>query len=720
MSEKMEKIKIWLVDFWRDYLKDYLKSFFRGMANESLDFKRRKISMVLLFPLILFYYEVVFRQSTVRGLFQWGTIIMLLFCFFYGGVVYLLSTLFENKRINYLIGGICIGLCAVPFLIQYFVYRQFKVFYDLNTMFGGASDALSGFSSDIFRMIFSIDGFVKILLFVLPTILYFKFGKRFVRVRKGRTYHKVGTVVLMFVLYLVIRLGILLSPPLSMLYGLEYNYQSAVGNFGLITGIRLDICRNASDEEDSFEIVDPMDSVKPTEDPTPSISAEPSQEPTLTGEPDESVEPSVTPEEEPIVYEPNQMDLNLSGGSGTIAELNQYVASQIASMKNEYTGIFEGKNLIFISAEAFAAEVIDPELTPTLYRLATKGINFTDYYQPAGAGTTGGEYQNIFGMLPTDGGKSFKNTADHLNYFTMGSQLNRLGYFGMAFHNNSYTYYSRNKTHTNLGYSNGFMGYGNGMEEYVTEQWPQSDLEMLEGTLNLYIDQQPFNIYYMSVSGHSGYGQVGNAMTRKNWNRVTHLNYSDDVKGYFAANLELEDAMAHLVSELEKRGIADDTVICISADHFPYGLDNDAALGNMPLLSELYGYSVENVFQRDHNRLILWCGSLEDEEPIIVDSPTSSLDILPTLSNLFGTEFDSRLMPGRDVFSDAEALVFNMSYDWKTNYGTYYSSNGKFVPTDSSVELPDNYVETMKAIVRNKIRYCKGVLETDYFRHLFG
>lgn len=55
------------------------------------------------------------------------------------------------------------------------------------------------------------------------------------------------------------------------------------------------------------------------------------------------------------------------------------------------TGIFAGKNLIFITAEAFTAEVIDEDLTPTLYRLATKGIQFTDYYQPAGAGTTGGE-----------------------------------------------------------------------------------------------------------------------------------------------------------------------------------------------------------------------------------------------------------------------------------------------------------------------------------------
>ena len=94
------------------------------------------------------------------------------------------------------------------------------------------------------------------------------------------------------------------------------------------------------------------------------------------------------------------------------------------------------------------------------------------------------------------------------------------------------------------------------------------------------------------------------------------------------SNLDLEDALAHLVKRLEEEGIADDTVIVLSTDHFPYGLDSDAALGNMPYLSELYGYNVDDYFKRDHNRLILWSGCLEDMEPIIVDTPTYSLEAL--------------------------------------------------------------------------------------------
>ena len=88
--------------------------------------------------------------------------------------------------------------------------------------------------------------------------------------------------------------------------------------------------------------------------------------------------------------------LSLSeNANATDAKLDEYCASLTPSKQNEYTVIFEGKNLIMITAEAFTKEVIDPDLTPTLYRLMTKGIQFQDYYQPASAGTTGGEYHVI-------------------------------------------------------------------------------------------------------------------------------------------------------------------------------------------------------------------------------------------------------------------------------------------------------------------------------------
>ena len=676
----------------------------------------------LLFPAALFYYEIVFRLATVRELFQLGSMFMLLFCVAYGIVGFLLSSIFRSDKGSRVITAVLLGVTALPYLIEYFIFRQFNIYYDLNTIFGGAADMLGGFTTELFNLLISWDGCLKIALFLLPTALYLIFGRRFLSpIRLNRK--KILLVLLSLILLLAGTRGLIfLNKPLNLLLTSQYNFQSAVGQYGLLTGIGLDLKDILFGGSDSFE-----DTAFPA--PVPDASEATTQAPTETTicetvpeTTQQATEPETEPTEPPVVYYPHQMDLKLDDpdATGTIASLNAYVASLTPSMSNDYTGLFAGKNLIFITAEAFCAEVIDPELTPTLYRMATKGIRFTDFYQPSGAGTTGGEYQNVFGMLPTNGGMSFKNTADNLNYFTIGSQLNRLGYWGRAYHNNSYTYYDRHLTHVNIGYSHGFIGYGNGIEEYVAPVWPESDVEMFVGSLPDYINQQPFNVYYMTVSGHSTYYRASNASTQKNWDRVEHLEYSNLVKGYLAAQLELEDSMTYLLEQLDAKGILDDTVICIAADHFPYGLDDDAALGQLPYLSELYGHDVTTALDRDHSAMIIWSGCLEEMDPIVVDASASTLDILPTLSNLFGTEWDSRLLPGRDVLSDALPLVFNLSYDWKTDCGTYYAGYGRFEPAHEGIEVDEEYIDTISAIVRNKVRYCEGVLDYDYFGYLFG
>ena len=118
--------------------------------------------------------------------------------------------------------------------------------------------------------------------------------------------------------------------------------------------------------------------------------------------------------------------------------------------------------------------------------------------------------------------------------------------------------------------------------------------------------------------------------------------------------------------------------------------------------------------QRDHNALIIWSGSIEDMD-LEVNTPTYSLDILPTLSNLFGVEYDSRLLVGRDVFSEAEPLVLWPDFNWKTDKGAYM--DGKFIPAEG-VEVDDEYVERISKIVKNKITYSRSVGKQDYFNYV--
>ena len=680
------------------------------IASDRQQKKLGNLLQFALFPIIFLFLELVMSCSTKGHFFSHFGIYIALFSVGYGLILQWITTLTKWERVNQILQVGCLLLTSLLFCVIYFLYCEFQLFYDWNTLLAGASDAMGDFSGDIIAMIATPDGLLHLLLFLLPVCLYALFGKKCAFAKPTNLKTK-GQLLGLAVLVLMMNTGLIyLNKTDRNAYTKEYHYDSAIADFGLLTGLRLEI-KNvilADSQNVTFETVEMTETA--TEDVQENNTETLSQG-----------EETMENEEAVIPAGKNELDIDFSllaqKDSGKFAALDEYVASLQASSKNEYTGLFEGKNLIFMTAEAFTDEVIDENLTPTLYRLANKGIQFTDFYQPSGAGTTGGEYCNLFGMLPTAGGNSVKKTATHLNWTTLASRLSEKGYYGKAYHNNDYTFYDRHKTHINLGFSDGYEGAGNGLENVITSQWPESDLEMIQGTFSSYMKKEPFYIYYMTVSGHSLYNFSKNAMAKKHQAQVEHLEYSEPVKAYIACQLELEEALTYLVEQLERFDMADDTVIVISTDHFPYGLAQDS--GSMTNLQELYGMPIENDFVRDHNRLIIWSGCLEKEEPIVVDTPTSSIDILPTLCNLFAVDFDSRLLPGRDVFSDAEPLVFTLGYDWKTDKGTYLAGRGKFIPAREGEEVSEEYIEKMKTMIGNKITYSKSVLQQDYFRHLF-
>ena len=119
-----------------------------------------------------------------------------------------------------------------------------------------------------------------------------------------------------------------------------------------------------------------------------------------------------------------------------------------------------------------------------------------------------------------------------------------------------------------MGYE--YKGLGNGLN--VKETWPESDFEMMELTVPEYINSEPFHAYYMTVSGHMQYSFTGNYIARKNMDFVKDLAYSDQAKAYLATQIELDRALEYLMNELEEAGVADRTLIALSADHYPYGL----------------------------------------------------------------------------------------------------------------------------------------------------
>lgn len=655
--------------------------------------KKRSLWPLFFFPMALLYHELLLHAFD-RTILFWDTplVYILLFSAAGGFLLSALVDILPRRAAHIVTYALCV-FWTVLTCIEYCCKSYFKSYWGLSFITQMTGNVVGNFFSTMLEIIFG--RIVFILLSFLPLVLLIILRRRLL---PGKTLSVRCRVMALAVFAVCQAAGSALCYTGEDRADYTYNYVTdyAVPRFGLAATIRL---------EAQYAIFGLPDApVIQVDEPVP---------------------------DEPVVYDYNKMELDFTAtsdlvGGSTLENMHNYFSSKTASQQNEYTGMFKGKNLIQITAEAFSPYVISKELTPTLYKLTHEGFVFTNYYQPGwGQSTTGGEFAHMTGIIPTwvNGNLSFY--ASHQDYmpFALGNQFRALGYTTVAYHNNSYTYYNRHLTHPNLGYD--YYGQGNGLNLTVPG-WPYSDLDMMEQTAPAYIEDyvntgKPFHAYYMSVSGHANWGW-GNAMSAKNREAAVaaYPNASQPVQGYIAANLELEYALTYLLEQLEAAGIADDTVICMTADHYPYALVTD----EVDYYQELSGKQDSELdISRYKNTWLLWSGSMESS--VTVNTPCSAIDILPTVSNLFGLESDSRLMSGHDVFaqnynasqaSTCMPLVIlptNRGYSWITAAGTYDAKTRTFTP-NPGITVADDYVKTVSSLIDAKYSYARQLIQYDY------
>ena len=394
-----------------------------------------------------------------------------------------------------------------------------------------------------------------------------------------------------------------------------------------------------------------------------------------------------------------------------IAEMNEYFGENGSGTEtqthetNEMTGIFEGKNLIYITAESFTDLAIDEKHTPTLYKMSKEGLSFTNFYTPVwGVSTLDGEYVNCTGLIPKAGVWSMTEASDNCLPFTLGHQFGELGYETKAYHNHRIDYYHRDKSHPNLGYD--FDGQGGSYD--FGDSWPESDLEMINKTTPDFLTPDdngeiaPFHVYYLTVSGHLEYNFKIQDMAAKHEKETEDLNLSQGPRAYVAANMELDLAMELLLKRLEEAEVLDNTVIVLAGDHYPYALSNKE-------ISELRGHKISEPYEKFRSTAIVWTPGME---PMTIEKTASNLDLLPTVPNLFGLDYDSRLLMGTDIFSDRPGLVVFEDKDWISDRGTRQEL------VSSEAESDIKYVEETDSHVADMFKYSAWILNYDYYASL--
>ena len=601
---------------------------------------------------------------------------MFLYTIIISSVLSIISGIFSEK-VNHIITSITLFIIGVLFCIQLVFYNVFKTFFSFSIL--GLSDQLNSFMGETVKAI--IDNIFYIIIFLLPFILYIIFRKKINLARNDLKSYLIylGVLVLstgLFILYVNHSKG-----EENGVYSLYHDINSISLNLeklGVCNSYGIDIYRAISGFDEEIVSVD-----------------------------DEEIKEE---QEEEVVYEKNTLDISFDKKTSNkdIEKINEYMRNNSGTYQNEYTGMFKNYNLIYIVAESFSEIGVSEELTPTLYKLTHTGFVFDNFYTPNTLSTIGGEFQALTGLYPDSAILGNWRTGNNYFPYGLGKIYKELGYKTYAYHNNWYGFQDRHKYLKSQGFTN-YIGCYNGMEKRINcKVWPQSDLEMMKKTVDDYINNdEPFLAYYMTVSGHFSYNFSDNSMASKNRKYVKDLKVPDSAKAYVATQIELDKAMEHLLNKLEEAGKLDNTIIVLMADHYPYNLD-------MKAINALSSYERDKVIEVNHNALILWNSNLETKH---ISKPCMSSDVLPTIYNLFGIFYDSRLFTGSDIFSTSTGLAVFSNRSWVSDKGKYFTSGSKFIPNEN-MEIEENYVTNINNTIKNRLSVAKMIIKNDYYKYL--
>ena len=639
----------------------------------------KKLSLLFYYILFIIYEELVFSCLIYKA-FPTSLWLIILFSLPIAIALDIVSSLFKekaNKIITYILTTFIVILFGAQ-IVYYSMYESILSFYSI--MNGGQ---VTEFMDVIFDMI--LRNWYGILLFIIPIAMLIILHKKkiidFEKQNLKETLMKIGALIIIQVIA-VLCVNFISTKDIYSNKNLYYKThvpKLTAKRMGFLTAMRLDLQRFIFGFEETLVIETSSENIEDSKDKGYNVTN--------------------------IDFE----NLIENEQDEAIKEMHEYFNTQEPTNKNEYTGMFEGKNLIVLVAESFSSLAIREDLTPNLYKLYKEGFQFDDFYTPVfPVSTADGEYITDTSLIPKEGVWSFKEIVGNYMPYSYANVFENIGYSSNAYHNHTATYYNRDKYIETMGY-NSYLAVGTGLEDRMnTSRWPNSDYEMINVTMDDYINNDKFLAYYMTVSGHLNYTKTGNAMVYRNWEQVENLPYSHKAKSYLAANIELDKAVGELINRLSEAGKLEDTVIVISGDHYPYGL-------TLEEINELSTYERDDNFEKYHMPFLIWSGSMK--EPIKVEKVGSSLDILPTVLNLFGIEYDSRLLIGRDILSNASPLVIFSDRSFITDKGRYNAITQEFIPNENT-EIEEGYVQKINNIIYKKYQMSRLILENDYYRKI--
>ena len=431
--------------------------------------------------------------------------------------------------------------------------------------------------------------------------------------------------------------------------------------------------------------------------------------------------------------------VNLFGSDNASKVFREYYSKPNIKQTNEYTNIFNGKNVLVIHAESLQNFVINKkingkEITPNLNKLINKSLYFNNFYALDSVGTSSdSEFTFSTSLLPTNNGTVFINYWNR-KYETIQKKFNDAGYYTFSMHANNGTFWNRNIMYNSLGYQK-FYNYES---DYIIDEtiglglsdesfFRQSLVKLKE------INEKGQNFYgtLITLSNHTPFTNEGKDLSNfdvssyhydKNGKLIMDNYLEGTILGSYIKSVHYADkALGEFINGLEKEGLLDNTVLIIYGDHdakikksqFEYFYNYDRQTGKV-IEKDSLDYKVIDDIDYELLRSVPFIIYSKDIEPKVISKLSSMLDTFPTIANMFG--FETKYTLGSDIFDDSDNIVVFPNGNWLTDKMYYDTKRDSFKALEDNLVVKNDYIEQNNLIAQNKINISNYIIMYDLIR----
>lgn len=414
----------------------------------------------------------------------------------------------------------------------------------------------------------------------------------------------------------------------------------------------------------------------------------------------------------------------LFGYDNAMKTFNEYYqnTSDVQTETNKYTGIFEGKNIITIHAESMQAFAMGlkfngEEVTPNLNKLASKSLNFTNFYSQVSVGTSSdSEFTLNTSLMPTNNGTAFVSYFDR-TYVSIPKLLKEKGYYTFAMHANNGSYWNRNVMHASLGYDKLYSKADYKIDDIIGLGLSDKSFfkQSIEYIKKINAKGKPYYGTMIMLSNHTPFAdtdkygefpvdikeEVINEETKEK-EIVTHTYMEGTKMGDYFKSLHYADAaLGEFLEALETSGLMENTVVVLYGDH-------DARLPKSDF-EKLYNYDIttDDIYEDDDERykeidsyqyellrkvpFMIYSKETEKKLHKNIDTAMGMYNVMPTLGNMFN--FYNKYQLGKDIFScgDDNIVVFPNG-NWLTNKVYYNAQKSEYLSLKETI-IPEEYIQ---------------------------